>query len=75
MSGYPGVAGERHFITLLGEIIMRWGYIDTLLAQTCNVLFEELGGHSSEKTPPVALGRRLAYVGKCFRNKAIIYLT
>jgi len=59
---------ERPFLVSVGEIVIRWGYIDTLLAQTCGVLFEQFGGHSSEKRPPRALGRRLAYIGKCFRN-------
>src|SRR6478752_4807748 len=53
----------------IGGIVIRYGFIDTLIADLCRILFEDLGGHSSEKKPPRPIGVRLKYIAKCFRNK------
>lgn len=68
MFTHPGADTSRYFVVSLGEIILYWGFIDALTAALCSLLFEQLGGHPSEKSPPVTLGRRLRYIGKCFRN-------
>lgn len=60
---------EVEFYHTIGGIVIRYGFIDTLIADMCRIFFEDLGGHSSEKKPPRPISVRLGYLGKCFRNK------
>jgi hypothetical protein len=57
------------FYHAIGRVVVKYGFIDALIATTCRVLFEDLGGHSSQKKAPRPMGVRLEYIGKCFRNK------
>jgi hypothetical protein len=60
---------EIELYHVMGGIIIRFGFIDALTADICRILFEDLGGHSSQKKPPRPLSVRLEYIGRCFRNK------
>jgi hypothetical protein len=53
----------------LGGIIFSYGFVDSLVATVCRVLFEDLGGHPSQKQAFRPMGVRLRYMEKCFRNK------
>jgi hypothetical protein len=57
------------FYHAVGIIIIQWGYIDATLALICSGLFAEFGGHTAHKVAPRALGRRLDFFYKCFRDK------
>jgi hypothetical protein len=57
------------FYHAIGRVVVKYGFIDALIANTCKRLFEDLGGHSSQKKAPRPMGVRLEYIGKCFRNK------
>lgn len=61
------------FYHAIGRVIIKYGFIDTLVANTCHTLFVDLGGHSSQKKAPRPMGVRLAYLGKCFRNKPELF--
>ena len=60
---------EVQFYHVIGAIVVRYGTIDSLVAQICSNLIEDFGGHSSQKEPPRRLSVRLELIGKCFRNK------
>ena len=60
---------EIEFYHVIGGLVVRYGYIDSLIATVCKNLFEDLGGHSSQKRAPRPMGVRLEYIGKCARNK------
>jgi len=60
---------EIQFYHVVGGIIIRFGYIDALLADMCRILFEHLGGYSSQKRPPTRISERLTFVQKCFSGK------
>lgn len=60
---------EMQFYHVIGGIVIRYGFIDSLVAEAARILFEELGGHSSQKHPVRPMSVRLEYIGKCLRNK------
>jgi hypothetical protein len=61
---------EIEFYYVIGGIVIRYGFIDAFVAAFMKTLFEDLGGHSSQKKAVRPMATRLAYINKCFRNKA-----
>lgn len=64
---------EDEFHRVIGGIIIRFGFIDTLISNICHSLFVDLGGHSSQKETPRNMSVRLRYIGKCFRHKPVLH--
>jgi hypothetical protein len=63
------------FYRVVGAIIIKWGGVDTLITQTCKILFEDLGGHSAYKKPPHDLTTRLQFIQDCIGpNSALLPL-
>jgi hypothetical protein len=60
---------QQPLFKVVGAIVIRWGLVDTLIASTCSVLFEKLGGHPTQTEPPRNFRRRLDYIRKCFRHQ------
>jgi hypothetical protein len=60
---------ETIFYHAIGGIVIRYAYIDAIMATLCDVLFTELGGYPGFKEAPQCMSKRLGLMGKCFRNK------
>lgn len=53
----------------LGQLVMAWGQLEGILSLIVHVLHYEWGGHSGETEAPRALGRKIAFLKACFRDK------
>ena len=57
---------------VVGAIVIRWSLIDSGIAQASQILWQHMGGHTSEKEPPRELSRRVRFIKDCFRTNPLL---
>lgn len=65
---------ERHlaYFAAIGRIIIAWGMLESQFNSNIMLLFSSLGGNSQAKEPPRALGKKIDFWNKCFRNLPVL---
>jgi len=54
------------FYHVLGGFIARYGFIDSLVASMCQILFENMGGHPDFVSAPQRFTKRREFILKCY---------